>query len=101
MKLGIIGAIVVALPFSAAMAQSPAQKQADLAEALRVQQVICNGIADVRARGGDYTDHDLARCIMELASQRAEYVRSVAANASPPRRVTTQARVATTLAAAQ
>ena len=87
MKFGIISAVVVALPM-AAMAQSPTQKQADLAEALRVQQLICSGIADVRTRGGDYSDHDLAKCVIALEAQRAEYARSMAANASPaaPRR---------------
>ena len=88
MKLGVISAIVIAFPMTA-MAQSPVQKQADLAEALRVQQLICNGIADVRARGGDYSDHDLAKCVIALEAQRAEYARSLAANAAPtaPRRV--------------
>ena len=79
MKLGILGALVVfAIPLAAA-AQSPAQKKADLEEALRVQQFICNGIVQVRARGGtDYSDGDLVQCLVLLESQRSEYARFVA-----------------------
>jgi hypothetical protein len=102
MKFGIIlGAVVVALPISA-MAQSPAQKQADLAEALRLQQLICNGIADVRARGGDYSDHDLAKCVIALEAQRAEYARfAAAASSAAPSRIASTAARRAQMAAAQ
>jgi hypothetical protein len=74
MKLGILGAaVVMALPL-AAMAQSLPQKKTDLEDALRVQQFICNGIADVSARGGgDYASGDVVRCRVALDAQRAEY----------------------------
>jgi hypothetical protein len=79
MKLGILGAaVVLALPLSA-MAQSLPQKKADLEEALRVQQFICNGIADVSARGGSgYAGPDLVRCRVALEAQRADYQRFMA-----------------------
>lgn len=74
MRFGILGAaVVLALPLAAA-AQSLPQKKADLEEALRVQQFICNGIADVTARGsGDYAANDLVECRVALEAQRAEY----------------------------
>jgi hypothetical protein len=85
MKLGILGAaVVLALPLSA-MAQSLPQKKADLEEALRVQQFICNGIADVSARGGsDYAGPDLVRCRVALEAQRAEYQRFMAEYSAHP-----------------
>ena len=80
MKLGILGALVVfAVPLAAA-AQSPSPKQADLEDALRVRQFICNGIAQVRARGGsDYSAADLVQCLSQLDVQRTEYQQFVAA----------------------
>jgi hypothetical protein len=83
MKLTIFGAVVaLTLPLSA-MAQSLPQKRADLEEALRVRQFICNGIADVNARGGsEYSADDLARCRSTLDAQRAEYQRFLADYAS-------------------
>jgi hypothetical protein len=83
MKLGILGALVVlAVPLAAA-AQSPAHKKADLEEALRVRQYICNGIAQVRARGGsEYSDGELAQCLARLAAQHVEYQQFMAAAAS-------------------
>ena len=83
MKLGILGAaLVLALPLSA-MAQTLPQQKADLEEALRLKQFICNGIADVSARGaGDYASGDLARCREALGAQRAEYQAFMAQYAS-------------------
>jgi len=83
MKFSVFSAgLVLALPL-AAMAQSLPQKKADLEDALRVQQFICSGIADVGARGGsDYSAGDLVRCRAALEEQRAEYQRFMAAYAS-------------------
>jgi hypothetical protein len=92
MKFGVIGALVVVLPISA-MAQSTSQKQANLEDALRVRQLICNGIADVRARGGDYSAHDMTQCVIALEAQRAEYAQFMAVNAvnPSPRRIASAA----------
>jgi hypothetical protein len=83
MKFSVFSAgLVLVLPI-AAMAQSLPQKKADLEEALRVQQFICNGIADVGARGSsDFSSGDLVRCRAALEEQRAEYQRFMAEYAS-------------------
>jgi hypothetical protein len=79
MKSVVVGTIVLmTLPFSA-MAGS--QTQANLEEALRQQQLICAGMADVAARGGSYSGHQLAQCLVTLETQRADYQRYMAASA--------------------
>jgi hypothetical protein len=83
MKWGIFGAIAVfALPLSAG-AESISQKQANLEEALRQKQLICSGMADINARTGAYSGHQLAQCLVTLEEQRAEYARFMAANGVP------------------
>ena len=80
MRWGILGTVVLlALP-AAAEAQSVSQKQAGLEEALRQRQLICSGMADINARTGTYSDHQLAQCLIALEEQRAEYARFLAAN---------------------
>jgi hypothetical protein len=75
MRWGIVAAVVaLTLPLSAG-AQSIGQKQANMEEALRQQQLICAGMADVNARGGGYTGHQLAQCLVALETQRADYQR--------------------------
>jgi hypothetical protein len=83
MRLSIIGAVVVlALPVAAG-AESISQKQANLEEALRQRQLICSGMADVNARTGAYSGHQLAQCLVTLEEQRTEYLRFLAANGLP------------------
>ncbi len=84
-KLAVFGAVVaLALPLSA-MAQSLPQKKASMEEALRLKQFICNGIADVAARGGtDYSSDELTRCRAALDAQRAEYQQFMAQYAGAP-----------------
>jgi hypothetical protein len=78
MRLGLYSAIaLVALPLMA-NAQSASQNLAQLEKAVRVQQWICTGIADVRARGGLYSPHQLALCLISLAEQKAQYERFLA-----------------------
>jgi Spy/CpxP family protein refolding chaperone len=81
MKWGVVGAIaVLALPLSAT-AQTVSDKQADMEEALRQQQLICSGMVEVSARGGGhYSGHQLAQCLVALQQQRDEYQRFIAAN---------------------
>jgi hypothetical protein len=88
MKLGFVGVFaLLALPLPA-LAQLSDQKKADLEEALRVQTVICEGIADVSARGSaDYKAHDLVQCLAMLDAQRADYQRFMAEYAKPHRTV--------------
>ena len=75
MRLGLYSAIaLVALPLMA-NAQSASQNLAQLEKAVRVQQWICTGIADVRARGGLYSPHQLALCLISLADLVSHVVR--------------------------
>jgi hypothetical protein len=76
--------IILALPLSAG-AESGSQKAADLKEALRVQQLICNAMADVRARGANYSDNNFSLCFIDLEEQRAEYRRALSADGAPSR----------------
>ncbi|HZK90929.1 MAG TPA: hypothetical protein VFC56_12350 [Stellaceae bacterium] len=79
MKLGITGAILLlALPLPAL---AGSQTQADMEEALRQQQLICAGMLDVSARGGGYSGHQFAQCLITLQAQRADYQRFMATTA--------------------
>lgn len=63
-----------------AHAETVSQKQADLKEALRVQQLICDAMADIRARGGVLTDNNFSLCFIDLEQQRAAYQRAIGEN---------------------
>jgi type II secretory pathway pseudopilin PulG len=79
MKSGVIGAVLLlafALP-----AVAGSQKQADMEDALRQQQLICSGMLDVAARGGGYTGHQFAQCLVTLEAQKADYQRYMATTA--------------------
>ncbi|HZK90771.1 MAG TPA: hypothetical protein VFC56_11535 [Stellaceae bacterium] len=85
MRGGIIAAIAVLAVPLAAHAEPDSKKQAALKEALRVQQLICDAMADVRARGGDYADNNFSLCFIGLEAQRAEYLRVMTENSGPGR----------------
>ncbi|MBV8778818.1 MAG: hypothetical protein JO032_02915 [Alphaproteobacteria bacterium] len=73
-KLAIIGALaLLAIPLSV---RADPQREAEIKEALRVQQLICNAMADVRARGAGYADNNFSLCFIGLEELRAEYLQA-------------------------
>ncbi|MBV9554708.1 MAG: hypothetical protein JO032_18145 [Alphaproteobacteria bacterium] len=83
MKSSVFGAAVALVVPLTAMAQALPQQKTYLEEALRVQQFICSGIADVGARGGaGYDGDDVVRCQAALQQQQAEYRRFMAQDPS-------------------
>jgi hypothetical protein len=77
-RWAILGlALFPVLPL-AAQAGAVSQKQADLREQLRVQQLICNAMADVHARGANAADNNFSLCFMALEQLRADYQQALA-----------------------
>jgi hypothetical protein len=80
MKLLVTAALTLLTASLPALAAS--QKQTDLEEALRQQEMICAGMMDINARTGRYSGHQVAQCLIQLESQRTDFQRFIGASAA-------------------